>query len=165
MTINAIISLVLVVFLVPWEAYAGQVGSPAPSFSEKDHRGRLVTLDDFKGKVVFVNFWAPWCVPCRDELPELDRLYKKHQLEGFVVIGISVEASRSGVYSFLKKVPVTFPILIDATGHIAGLYRISGLPAGFLVDRTGVVHKRYWGFEQRSLSIYETDIAELLNQK
>lgn len=145
-------------------AYAAQEGRQAPGFSLRDLTGGSVTLEQFKGKVLFLAFWAPWCVPCRDELPELERLYTKYRDKGFVVIGISVESSASGVSSFLKKVPVTFPVIIDGTGQIAEAYRITGLPASFLIDRGGVVHTRYWGFEKKSLSKYEADIADLLDK-
>jgi len=160
-----LITIILLVLLYPWEALSAQVGLPAPTFSTADLSKKMVTLGDFKDTVVLLTFWAPWCAPCRDELPEFERLYKKYHDKGFTVIGISVEPSESGVSSFLKKVPVTFPIVIDDAGHIAEAYRISGLPASFLIDRSGAVHKRYWGFEKQSLSAYESDITGLLNQK
>jgi len=152
-------------FLLPANGFAGQGASLAPAFSLTDLRGTQITLQQYRGKVLFLAFWAPWCMPCREELPELERLYKKYYDKELVIIGISVEASASGVSSFLKKVPVTFPVVIDGTGSIAEAYQVSGLPAGFLVDRAGVVYKRYWGFEKKSLSNYETDITGLLDQK
>ena len=124
----------------------------------------MVTLSDLRSKVVLLTFWAPWCAPCRDELQEFERLFTKYRDKGFVVIGISVETSKNGVSSFLKKVPVTFPVVIDATDRLAESYRITSLPASFLVDRTGVVRKRYWGFEKSSLSNFETDISVLIQK-
>ncbi len=159
------ITAFLFTFLLPCDGFAVHDTYPAPAFSLTDLHGTQLTLQQFRGKVLYLVFWAPWCVPCRDELPDLERLYVKYRDKGFVVIAISVETSASGVSSFLKKFAVTFPAVIDGSSQVADAYRVSGLPASFLIDRTGVVQKRYWGFEKRSLLNYETDIADLLDLK
>jgi peroxiredoxin len=146
-------------------AYAAQEGRQAPVFSLRDVTGGTVTLEQFKGKVVFLDFWAPWCIPCRDELPELDRLYQKYRDSGFVVIGISVDTSADRVTTFMKKRPVGFPVVIDTQGAVAEAYRISGLPAGFLIDRDGVIMRTYRGSGKELISRSETDIADLLKRK
>jgi peroxiredoxin len=161
---KAIIAAFTLFLLVPHAAFSAQVGSSAPSFSLKDLKGNIVNLSDFEGKVVFLDFWAPWCAPCREELPELDRLYKKYWEDGFEVVGICLDTSRARVTKFLQKVPVTFQILMDKQGDAAEAYRFSGLPAGFLIDRDGIIRKQYKGFARDLLPLYEKEISDLLKQ-
>jgi cytochrome c biogenesis protein CcmG/thiol:disulfide interchange protein DsbE len=115
--------------------------------------------------VILLNFWATWCLSCREDLPEFDRLYSKYRDGGIVVIGISVDASADRVATFMKKRPVGFPVVIDTQGSVAEAYRFSGLPAGFLIGRDGVIVRTYRGSGKDLISRYEADIAELLKHK
>jgi len=146
-------------------AFAAQEGTQAPGFNLADLKGNAVTLEQFRGKVVLLVFWAPWCVPCRDELPELDRLYNKYGTKGFIVVGIAEDASTEMVANFLGKVPVSFPITIDRSHDAAEAYLLSNLPSGHLVDRDGVIKRRYRGSGRDMISRYEKDIEDLLNRK
>ena len=143
-------------------APAGEAAQKAPSFRLHDTAGAAIALEDFRGKVLLLNFWATWCTPCREELPELDRLYTKHRDQGLVVVGIAVDTSAERVSAFLKKRPVGFPVVVDTQGVGAESYRFSGLPAGFLIGRDGVIERRYRGSGKELLSLYEKDIEELL---
>jgi peroxiredoxin len=152
------------VFFCASFAYAGQEGTQAPGFSLMDMTGGAITLEQFKGKVVFLDFWAPWCIPCRDELPELDSFYRKFQHEGFIVIGIAVDASTEGVAKFLQKVPVSFPVLVDSKGTVAEAYRLVNMPTGYLIGRDGIIRHSYKGFGKELLPRYEKELSELLKQ-
>lgn len=154
----------IMLFIISFSAYAVQIGAPAPGFSLVDLNGTIVTLEQFKGKVVFLNFWAPWCVPCRDELPELDKLYKQYNRQGFEVVGISMEPSEAGIRKFMQKVPITFPILIDKSSSVDNAYGVTSLPTGFLVGRDGLIRYRHMGFGKEDLPEYETNITALLKQ-
>ncbi len=154
----------LFLLLVPQDAFSAQVGSPAPSFSLEDLQGNTVILHDFEGKVVFLDFWAPWCASCREELFELDRLYKKYRKDGFEVIGICLDTPKARITNFVQKVPVTFQILIDTKGDAAETYRCSGVPVGFLIDKDGIIREQYKGFAIDLLPLYEKEISELLKQ-
>jgi peroxiredoxin len=162
---KAIIAAYILLLLFPHAAFSAQVGSPAPSFSLKDLQGNTVNLSDFEGKVVFLDFWALWCAPCREELPELDSLYKKYRKDGFEVVGICLDTSQQRVTKFLQKVPVTFQILIDKKGDAAEAYRFSGLPAGFLIGRDGAIKHKHMGFGREFLPLFEKEITELLKQE
>ena len=96
MTRTFVFTLIML-FIMPFSAHSVQTGAVAPDFSLVDLNGETVTLEQFKGKVVFLDFWAPWCVPCRDELPELDKLYKKYKQDGFEFIGICMDTSEPGI--------------------------------------------------------------------
>lgn len=155
--------LVAMVFiLLPFAARSEDALRKAPSFRLPDTTGALIAIEDFKGKVLLLNFWATWCQSCREELSELDRIYRKFSDRGFVVIGISLDGSSERVAVLMKKRPVGFPVVIDSSGDAAEAYRVSGIPAGFLISRDGVIIQRYRGTGKELISRYETDIAELL---
>jgi peroxiredoxin len=158
-------TLFLFLLLFPLAADSAQVGQPAPAISLKDMKGNIVTLESFKGKVVFLDFWAPWCIPCKEELPELDRLYKKYWKDGFEVVGICLDTPQERVTRFLQKVHVTFQILIDKKGDAAEAYRFSGVPAGFLIGRDGAIKHKHMGFGREFLPLFEKEITELLKQE
>ena len=109
---------------------------PAPPFETLDLSGKTERLEDHQGQVVLVNIWATWCVPCREEMPKLDRLYRDRQQEGFIVFGLSdedVDVQRK----FLQRVPVTYPLL-TLNGKVPDIYQdIARYPAIFLIDRRG----------------------------
>jgi peroxiredoxin len=109
---------------------------PAPLFDTPDIQGRPQRLADYKGQVVLVNIWATWCEPCRNEMPQLDKLYQSRKASGFVVLGISddtIEKQRA----FLSQVPVTYPLLTTTPGVPAFYREIAKYPAIFLIDREG----------------------------
>jgi len=109
---------------------------PAPPFETLDLSGKTERLGDHQGQVVLVNIWATWCVPCREEMPKLDRLYRDRQQQGFIVFGLSdedVDVQRK----FLQHVPVTYPLL-TLNGKVPNIYQdIARYPAIFLIDRQG----------------------------
>jgi peroxiredoxin len=145
-------------------AHAAQEGTQAPGFSLRDLKGDAITLEQFRGKVVFLAFWAPWCIPCRDEFPALDSLYKKFQNEGFIVVGIAVDASTEGVAKFLRKAPVSFPVLIDSNSTVAESYRLINMPTAYIIGRDGIVRYRHLGYGKELLLQYEKEISELVKQ-
>jgi len=109
---------------MPVFVHAGQFLKIAPSFTLNDVHGKSVRFDEFRRKVVFLTFWASWCVPCREELPELDRLSKKDKQEGFEVIAISVDSSEAAVENFLHKISVSFPVLFDKKNNVNDDYGV-----------------------------------------
>jgi len=151
--------------MIPASIHAGQLPEIAPSFTATDLSGKSANLAGFRGKIVFLVFWASWCAPCREELPELDRLYKKFKTEGFEVIAISVDASESDVKSYLRKFPISFPVLLDKKGDVNDAYRVSGLPTGFLIGKNGIIRHIHRGFGKELLPMYEKEITDLIKQK
>ncbi|MEK6726311.1 MAG: TlpA disulfide reductase family protein [Deltaproteobacteria bacterium] len=158
-------ALILVaVMLHPLCSYSAEIGGKAPAFSLKDIKGNTVTLESLKGKVVFLDFWASWCGPCKEELPELELLYKKYGKDGFEVVGISVDKSESNVVEFLKKRPISFTILTNIKGDVAEAYGLPGMPTGYIIGKDGVIQHRHAGFARAFLPVYEKEIAELLKK-
>ncbi|MEX2204714.1 MAG: TlpA disulfide reductase family protein [Myxococcota bacterium] len=122
-------------------------GTLAPDFSLPVAGGTEVGLASLRGQVVFVNFWATWCAPCREEAPSLERLYRTLHGEGFEILGISIDASAAAaaVEAFTREFELSFPIPRDTHKRVYGAYRVSGVPETFLVDRSGRVLERFVG--------------------
>ena len=123
-----------------------QEGRPAPDFTFPDLNGRKVSLSDFRGKVVLVNIWATWCPPCRDEMPSMQKLYDRFKGEHLEILAVSIDAEgQKAVDPFMRKMNLTFPALLDPKGMIQGLYRITGVPESFIVDREGILVNKIIG--------------------
>ncbi|MFQ5855597.1 MAG: TlpA family protein disulfide reductase [Anaerolineae bacterium] len=112
------------------------VGDPAPDFTLKNLEGEEVSLSDFKGRPVLINFWATWCPPCRFEMPAIQKMYAKYQDEGFVVLAVDVEESISAVKRYIEQGGYTFTVLLDYKGEVSnGPYRVRAFPTSYFVDR------------------------------
>ncbi len=117
----------------------------APDFTLVNPENRKVSLKDFRGKLVFLNFWASWCTPCRDEMPAMERLYQQYKDKGFVILAVSVKDSRKDSLAFIKELKLTYPIALDPEGEVGQSYGAWGLPASYLIDPKGIVLARLWG--------------------
>jgi peroxiredoxin len=100
-------------------------------------RGETLTLREQRGKAVMINFWATWCPPCREEMPAMERLYRRHRERGFVLLAVSVDTDASLVRPFLEHHKLTFPVALDAKMELANTYGVRALPSSFLIDRNG----------------------------
>ena len=121
-------------------------GNRARSFSLATLDGTQVSLKDYRGQVVLINFWATWCPPCRAEIPSLEMAYRARQDDGLVVLGISVEESRETVQPFVGDFGMTYPVLLDEAGRVYQMYRVLGLPMSIVLDRDGVIQARHVGY-------------------
>jgi len=125
---------------------AGQANQIAPDFTLEDMQGNKVSLSDFAGKVVIVNFWATWCPPCLEEMPSMEKLLQKYKGEDFVLLAINVEEnSHSIVEKFLKKNPYTFPVLLDQDAVVQQIYGAYRFPETVVIGRNGIVVARIVG--------------------
>ncbi len=111
----------------------------APDFELHDLAGQAVRLRDFRGRVVLLNFWATWCVPCREEMPALQGLAQELGPRGLAVVGVNLKEPRSRVEAFVREHGLRFPVLLDAEGRSSERYQVFALPATFLVDRRGAL--------------------------
>lgn len=122
-------------------------------------------LPDINGKVVLVDIWASWCTPCARSFPMLDKLYAELGPSGFIVLGISVDEKREEMEKFLKRIPVTFPVLRDAGHKLAAAVNCQAMPTSVLLDKTGRVRHRYRGFHGKAtLDAMRYDIQQLLKE-
>lgn len=138
--------------------------SPAPDFSLPDKSGSSVSLDDFDGQVVLLNFWASWCGPCREEMPLLVELHQRYEALGFTMLGINVEEDSSAADNFLRTVPVSFPILYDRQNSVSKLYDVIAMPSTVLIGRDGRVRYIHHGYEPGYENDYQDQIRELVRE-
>lgn len=140
-------------------------GEPAPDFRLPDLNGESVTLSQFKGKVVFLNFWATWCPPCIEELPSIQRLSESMQGTDFVVLTVNIDqAPESQIREFTKSKNLSFMVLLDPKSEVsAGKYGITGVPETFLIDRNGIVLERYIGPRNWTESAFIDFLNKILN--
>jgi peroxiredoxin len=121
------------------------VGSTAPGFILQDLDGNNVSLEDFRGKDVLLNFWATWCGPCRIEMPLFERTYNEHRDHGLIVVGINFDEPEQTVINFREEFGLTFPILLDPGADVQRLYQILGYPSSIWIDREGNIRKIHIG--------------------
>jgi peroxiredoxin len=117
----------------------------APAFSLRDLSGRTVALGDFRGRLVLVNFFATWCVPCREEMPALERLYRRYRDQGLVVLALSVRESAGEVGAFVQEFGLSFPVLLDGEAEAASRFGVRPIPATYLVGEDGTLRWRALG--------------------
>jgi thiol-disulfide isomerase/thioredoxin len=151
---------------VPSYALAVEAGMPAPSLSMAPlvEGGAPVTMASLKGNVVYVDFWASWCVPCRSSMPALDELYRRNKSRGFAVVGVNKDATAADAQRFLAKVPVTFALVQDPGDTAARGFDVKAMPSGYLVDRKGVVRRVHRGFTAETGAALEREIESLLKE-
>lgn len=144
---------------------AAEVGSPVPAVSVKtlsNYSGDQIDLAALKGQVVYVDFWASWCGPCKRSFPELDKLYAKHVGNGFEIVGINLDENTADAEGFLKQYPVTFPLGADPQGSSAEKFKVKGMPSAYLVDKKGVVRHVVVGFSDGEAEHLDKLITQLV---
>ena len=111
----------------------------APDFTLDGRDGRPVRLKGLRGKVVFLSFWATWCVPCREEMPAMERLYQTYRERGLVVVAVNFKESSAEVKAFMQELHLTFPAVLDRKGAVTAAFSVRQLPVTYLVDRDGKI--------------------------
>jgi len=119
-----------------------KVGLPAPTFTFPGLDGKKVSLNDFKGKVVFVNIWATWCPPCREEMPSMEKLYQELKGKDFEILAVSIDAlGATAVAPFMKEYKLISPALLDPEGTIKNLHGTTGVPESFVIGKEGIIEE------------------------
>lgn len=139
-------------------------GQSAPDFALKAMDGANLRLSEFLGDVVMLNFWASWCGSCRQEMPELERLYETYRSAGFVLIGVNVDDESARALEFVRALKVTYPNLLDPRKSVAPLYRLDELPMSVLIDRAGVVRFVHADYQAGKEQPYIAELRALLDE-
>jgi peroxiredoxin len=140
-------------------------GMPAPSFKAPllDGGGELDSATH-RGKVVYIDFWASWCAPCRQAMPTYDRLARMYAPMGLVIIGVNQDANSKDAHRFLSRTRVSFPLVADSGHAIARAFDFKTMPTGYLIDRKGRVRYVHSGFQESSVPALEATIMALLKE-
>ncbi len=125
----------------------------------RDLDNREVRISDFQGKILFMNFWATWCVPCRKEMPSMERLYQRFKDKDFAIIAINLQEPVSHVKEFFQDYKLTFIGLLDSTGEVGKRFRVYHIPTTFILDKTGriigkAIGERSWDSKE-SIALFE----------
>jgi len=158
------VSLTVAVLLTAFEnnVVAGMIGESAPLFTLKKLDGNEVSLSSFKGKPVFLNFWATWCPYCMKERKELDALHSAYKDKDLVIISVSLDKSEKTLRSFMKRHPAEYVVLTDTKMTSGAMYGVSGFPTTFLIDREGIIRYNAPGYREWSSSISTSIIDKLI---
>jgi thiol-disulfide isomerase/thioredoxin len=140
---------------------SGSVGGPsqAPGFSLPARAG-IASLDSLRGRVVLVDFWASWCVPCRRSFPWLGALQERYRAMGLTIVAINLDKDREAADEFLEKHPAEFLVAFDPAGKTAEAYRVSAMPSSYLINRSGTILSSHSGFDPKQVATLETTIQE-----
>ena len=137
---------------------------PAPDFTLKSTEGKNLRLEDYRGQVVMLNFWASWCGPCRQEMPVMDDIYSKYKSLGFTVLAVSVDEDTAAADRFLKAVPVSFPVLYDNESRVSELYGVDAMPSTIIIDRDGKARFVHRGYTDATAAEYRQQIKTLIRE-
>lgn len=148
-----------------FSAQATEVGQLAPQFTLPALKSNSPTeLKQFTGKVIYLDFWASWCAPCKTSFPLLNKLHQKLKAQGFEVIAVNLDEDKALGEKFLQEVPVDFTVLRDASGEWADKFVVDSMPTSFIIDKNGVVQKIHHGFVSDDIKEIETKVTELLKK-
>ena len=145
-------------------AGAEAINVPAPDFTLESRSGENLRLEDHRGEVVMLNFWASWCGPCRQEMPLMDELYSQYKDLGFTILAVNVDENREEAHRCLDKVPVNFPILYDPESSVSELYEVQAMPTTVMIDRDGNARYLHYGYQPGYEDEYEQQIRELVRE-
>ncbi len=140
------------------------VGKPAPDFTLVDRQGKTWTLSELKGQVVFVNFWATWCAPCREEMPSMQELHEKLPKDKFKMLAILNNDDPVLADSFAAKLGLTIPILDDQANTVGAKYGLTGVPETFIINKKGMVVRKYLGPAQWTATRYIEMLKQFIDQ-
>ena len=141
------------------------IGSPAIDFTLADIFGADKTLSDYKGKVVFLNFWATWCPPCRNEMPHMQSLYDSMFGEDFEMLAVSIDhKTKAEVSQFISQHGYTFPVLVDPRSKVASRYNVTGIPVTFIINKEGIIVDKVVGARDWGAHAMVQKLTKLANQ-
>ena len=138
--------------------------APAPDFTLRRLDGPNLRLQEQRGQVVLVNFWATWCGPCRQEMPHLNRLYEKYRPSGFVLLGVNIDENERAAAELATRLGLKFPVLLDTDKRVSRLYDLHAMPATVLIDRDGRARFLHRGYREGMEQTYEQQIRDLLKE-
>ncbi len=152
----------IVTLLLAGSASAVDLDEVAPDFILKSMAGDNLRLEEYRGQVVLVNFWASWCGPCRQEMPVLERIQSRYEPMGFTVLGVNVDTDEAKARKVAERAGVSFPLLLDRGQTVSKQYDVSSMPYTVLVDRDGSIRYIHHGYKPGDENHYIDRLRDLL---
>lgn len=146
-------------------ALAAALGDPAPPFALSTAQGRTIALEQLRGRVVYVDFWASWCGPCRRSFPWMNEIEKRYGASGLTVVAINVDAKREDAERFLRDYPANFTVVFDASGATPRAYDVKAMPSSYLIDRNGKIMRIEHGFLEDKREVLEDKIRSQVESR
>ena len=141
---------------------AGADNAPAPAFSIASEAGQI-SLSEHKGQVVYLDFWASWCGPCRASFKWLNEAQERYGHQGLVIIAVNVDQDKEAARQFLKENPANFKIGFDPEGGVAKSYQVRGMPSSYLIDRNGRLQSAHVGYRLKDKSALEEEVRKMVS--
>jgi cytochrome c biogenesis protein CcmG/thiol:disulfide interchange protein DsbE len=149
--------------LVASAVAAQDVGKPAPAFDLPAAGASNARLADLKGRVVYVDFWASWCAPCKQSFPWMNEMQAKYGSKGLTIVGVNVDKKREDADKFLAGTPAKFTVAFDSSGKVAEAYQPKGMPTSYLIGADGLVRLVHVGFRDKDREELEREFAAALS--
>lgn len=163
---HTLVCLVITLFVSVATAQAQEqhplLGKPAPGFSLPSVDGEMIRLNQLKGQVVVLDFWATWCPPCRAAMPELQKLHERYAEQGVKIIGVNLREDRATAKRFIEQNGLDFDFVLDEQGRAGRIYRVTGIPQTVFIDREGIVQSVHVGFSQGTEIQYARELDALI---
>ena len=162
--IKAARALLAIAMALAWVrgALGADPGERAPAFALPTAAGETLALERLRGQVVYVDFWASWCGPCRRSFPWMNEMNRKYAAKGLAIVAINVDKKRADAERFLAQIPAEFTVVFDAPGAVPAAYAVKGMPSSYLIDANGRVVVVEQGFRDESRAVLEEKIRALL---
>jgi peroxiredoxin len=158
--------LLLVLALASPAAFGLEAGDRAPAFSAPSLTGDgTVELSRYRGKIVYLDFWASWCAPCLTAIPEIEAMRSEFPAQDFQIIAVNLDQAKKKALRFLAKNPVGYPSASDPKGRLPGQYGVETMPTSYLIDRDGVIRYVHRGFQRGDSAKLREEIRALLKKK
>lgn len=161
--INKRFIFLLIQLLISSVVFAAKSGDKAPTcIMELLNSQQTLNLENYKNKVVYLDFWASWCAPCKISFPSLDKLHKEINNQDFYVVAINLDENKNDALEFLKQNPVDFTIGHDAEGKCPLSYDVIAMPTSYIIDKKGIIREVHLGFDKETINTIRTTVITLL---
>lgn len=138
------------------------LAAPAPEFTLSNTAGQAVSLTQLRGKLVYLDFWASWCGPCRQSFPWMNEMLSKYQAQGLEIVAVNLDTNRADADAFLQKNPAAFSVVFDPAATLPPQYGVKGMPTSYLIDASGEIIMQHSGFNASHRDSLEASIQQAL---
>ncbi len=162
--IHLLKAVAFMLFFVFRSSFALEIGKAAPELQARLANGSSVVLSAHRGKLIYLDFWASWCGPCRQSFPWMNALHEKYASKGFEIIAVNLDAKESDARQFLSEHPAKFTVAFDPVGVTPRNYEVKGMPSSYLIDREGRLLMIHSGFNEKGSKSLEQAIRKLMEE-